>query len=236
MRCYSGLTISAAELCVHLPDAEMAAPIARGELLADITGRCNVVIIIDGKFNQSLAVSPSEILDALRAGIRVYGSSSMGAMRACELEPYGMIGHGAIFELIKLQPAFHDDLLGQVFPAGRPEHAQHAFIDLYFNCETLRRQGKLSAEDCRTVTKLYAGLHYSERNPFALLQICSSVFAKRKGVLQQIERAANRMGSQKKRDALGLLARVKRDLAAIERGNERLQVLVKRPRSARVSG
>ncbi len=43
------------------------------------------------------------------------------------------------------------------------------------------------------------------------------------------------MGSQKKRDALGLLARVKRDLAAIERGNERLQVLVKRPRSARVS-
>ena len=39
-----------------------------------------------------------EILLALEDGIAVLGASSMGALRAAELEPYGMTGVGAIFE------------------------------------------------------------------------------------------------------------------------------------------
>ncbi|UUZ56476.1 TfuA domain-containing protein [Massilia sp. H-1] len=38
-----------------------------------------------------------EILHALALGIRVYGGSSMGALRAAELHPFGMRGVGRIF-------------------------------------------------------------------------------------------------------------------------------------------
>jgi TfuA protein len=223
IRCYSGLTINATDLRAHLPGAEMAAPLARGDLLKAIKDECNVVIIIDGKFHHSLSVSPSEIMDGLRAGIRIYGSSSMGAMRACELEPYGMMGYGEIFNLIKAQRAFRDDLLGQVFMPDAPDRAHLAFIDVYFNCETLRKQGKLRADDVRRVTKLYSSLHYSERSPYMLRDLCKNAFESRPRVLRLIERAATRMGSQKKRDALGLLSKVKRDLVQIERVNKRLQ-------------
>jgi hypothetical protein len=38
-----------------------------------------------------------EILLALSAGVACYGSSSMGALRAAELAPYGMVGVGEVF-------------------------------------------------------------------------------------------------------------------------------------------
>ena len=222
IKCYSGLTLNEAELHARLPGAELAAPIARGELLRDIRKQCNVVLIVDGKFHHSMSVSPSDILDALRAGIRVYGSSSMGALRACELESYGMIGHGKVFELVKSHRAFEDDFLGQVFAPDNPTGAHLAFIDVYFNCETLHRKGEMSTEAFRTVTRLYAGLHYSERTPAALLRLCRSAFKGDERLLALVERATRKMGSQKKRDAHGLLGLVKRELASIERLNRRV--------------
>ena len=44
------------------------------------------------------AVWHKEILLALQDGIAVYGASSMGAIRAAELAPFGMVGVGAIYE------------------------------------------------------------------------------------------------------------------------------------------
>src|SRR5262249_49752313 len=43
------------------------------------------------------AVWHKEILVALERGIEVWGAASMGALRAAELAPFGMIGVGAIY-------------------------------------------------------------------------------------------------------------------------------------------
>ena len=40
----------------------------------------------------------AKILDAMDEGIEVFGASSMGALRAAELNTFGMVGHGTIFE------------------------------------------------------------------------------------------------------------------------------------------
>lgn len=61
--------------------------------------------IIDGVFEQVPAVWDKEILYALSHGVRVYGASSMGALRAAELCTFGMEGVGRIFE------AFRDGVL-----------------------------------------------------------------------------------------------------------------------------
>jgi hypothetical protein len=53
---------------------------------------------VDGYFERVPAVWHKEVLWAISQGIRVYGSASMGALRAAELSAFGMIGIGKIFE------------------------------------------------------------------------------------------------------------------------------------------
>ena len=56
------------------------------------------IALVDGLFASTPATWHKEILLALDDGIAVFGASSMGALRAAELAPFGMIGVGAIFE------------------------------------------------------------------------------------------------------------------------------------------
>ena len=44
---------------------------------------------IDGVHRQRLPIFHKEILQALDAGVRVFGAASMGALRAVECEPWG---------------------------------------------------------------------------------------------------------------------------------------------------
>ncbi|MFG3287129.1 TfuA-like protein [Streptomyces sp. NPDC048111] len=55
------------------------------------------LLIIDGEFGQSQAVTLTEIRDVAEAGFRLYGASSMGALRAVECAPVGMVGIGRIW-------------------------------------------------------------------------------------------------------------------------------------------
>jgi hypothetical protein len=59
------------------------------------------VLIIDGLFLQSAPVRHKEILLLLERGVTVAGSSSMGALRAAELWPFGMRGIGEVFTLYR---------------------------------------------------------------------------------------------------------------------------------------
>lgn len=60
-------------------------------------GNCHQLILLDGYYKSVPAVWHKEIIYALNKGIIVVGSSSLGALRAVELEPYGMKGYGKIF-------------------------------------------------------------------------------------------------------------------------------------------
>jgi hypothetical protein len=81
-----------------LPVAEFRPPIRRGDLAAMLDRPPVAIGIVDGEFYQSLAVSPKEILPFLAKGVPVFGSSSMGALRAAELHRHGMAGVGTVFE------------------------------------------------------------------------------------------------------------------------------------------
>jgi hypothetical protein len=91
---YLGPSLPLAE-ATQLLDADYRPPVKRGDLPHQFDG---TIVIIDGEFGQSLSVSPNEVLRLLDAGTRVIGASSMGALRAAELYPYGMQGRGWIFE------------------------------------------------------------------------------------------------------------------------------------------
>ena len=99
-----GETVVTAYLFVGptLPQAEIGTlcdfvclpPAAQGDVLHLAKARPRAIGIIDGYFDGVPAVWHKEILWALTQGIHVFGSASMGALRAAELHRFGMRGVG----------------------------------------------------------------------------------------------------------------------------------------------
>ena len=78
-------------------DAEFLPPAAHGDVLRAAFRRPQAIGIVDGVFEHVPAVWHKEILFALSEGIHVYGAASMGALRAAELDRFGMRGIGEVY-------------------------------------------------------------------------------------------------------------------------------------------
>lgn len=88
----------------------LRAPVQRDDiyklLRENFRGR---IVIIDGIFQQVLAVGHKEILAAIEDGCQVYGLSSMGAIRAYEMRNHGMVGYGQVYQYFLEDEDFQDD-------------------------------------------------------------------------------------------------------------------------------
>src|SRR6185295_3890747 len=91
---FTGPTLSPREACQRL-EAVCLPPAAQGDVYRASLRRPFAIGIIDGYFERVPAVWHKEILWAMSEGIHVFGSASMGALRAAELALFGMIGVGA---------------------------------------------------------------------------------------------------------------------------------------------
>lgn len=76
------------------PGVTYRAPAARGDV-ADAARTSDAILLIDGVFHHDIAPSPREVADAC-ARVRMIGASSMGALRAAECAPFGMLAVGVI--------------------------------------------------------------------------------------------------------------------------------------------
>src|SRR3990170_5427699 len=97
---YTGNSISHRDASKIL-DADYRPPVKRDDIKWLIRSSPEIIGIIDGVFFDSAAVAHREIIEALKGGITVVGGGSMGALRASELESYGMIGVGKVFEMYR---------------------------------------------------------------------------------------------------------------------------------------
>jgi hypothetical protein len=215
---YSGLTLRQADVTRILPRAKLHPPAKQFDLLADIREGVHAVLIVDGVFHQTPAVSPTEIMDALRRGLLVYGCSSMGALRAAELYPYGMRGIGKIYEWIRREPAFRDDYPGQVFSTEgdtiRPLSFTH--VDFVFNLQELSRRGRLEDADRELLERLSRDTYYPDRT---LARVVHELRTVRPDLVPLATHALTAMGSQKRRDALKALQALKSHLHEVSEAN-----------------
>lgn len=79
-------------------DIEIRPPACQGDVMRAIADGASKIGLIDGQFEMAPPVWHKELLFALSKKITVLGAASMGALRAAECAPYGMIGVGTIFE------------------------------------------------------------------------------------------------------------------------------------------
>jgi len=127
----AGPTIGAGHIHAVLPHAEVVQPISFGDAFGYGLSPGDTLLIVDGLFFQHASVRHKELLTLLDDGIRVVGSSSMGALRAAELHPFGMEGYGWVFEGYRDGVLEADDEVGMVH--GDPEDGYPVFVDALVN-------------------------------------------------------------------------------------------------------
>ncbi len=93
-----------------LPGAFFLPPAGQADILSALTThQPDVVGLIDGVFGQAPSVWHKEILFALHRGVRVVGAASLGALRAAELDSFGMEGVGEIYRRFRSGELTDDD-------------------------------------------------------------------------------------------------------------------------------
>lgn len=105
---FAGPTLTRAEIR-DLADVDCRPPAAQGDVYKATLEKPKCIGIIDGYFNGVPSIWHKEILWAMNQGIAVFGSASMGALRAAELYDFGMIGVGSVFEDFKSGVLEDDD-------------------------------------------------------------------------------------------------------------------------------
>ena len=225
IRVYVGPSLERRHIRKYLPGAQIHGPIKRLDLLRAARERVGIAVIVDGLFDQSLAVTAGEISDALCIGMAIFGSSSMGAMRAAEAHTLGMVGYGAIFEHIMEAEYFKDDRLGQLLfncETGTWKAMAHTYMDVFFNLKLLRRQGRISESELGLILNQLDKIGYTDRSYEALRDALIRRGAAHHRCLHAAELAFKKMGSQKTRDAIGLLKLVGKYATEVSKRNKKI--------------
>ena len=129
--------------------AEYRPPAKRGDLLRAAQDGAEIIGLIDGVFHQESAVAHREILAAVKKGVKVVGSSSMGALRAAEMDTLGMTGIGEVYRMYKSGELVSDDEVALVFDPETGLSLSEPLVNIRFTLREAEQQGIIySAGSC----------------------------------------------------------------------------------------
>ncbi len=211
---FLGPSLSLAEAKTVLPQARWMPPVRCGDVLRISRLKPDIIVIIDGYFENTPAVWHKEILFALSQGIMVFGASSMGALRACELAPFGMRSYGQIAtDFIEGQMQDDDEV---ALLHSQQDDVVHPNSSAMVNIRaTLKYANDHHIIDDVTYTLLidtFKTLHYRERHLLNTVNLLShnTVYKNR---LEKLIAWLKTHGEidVKKQDALGLLTHIAKE-------------------------
>jgi hypothetical protein len=160
---FLGPSLSLAEARLIL-DAQFRPPIERGDidelLRADVPA---AIGIVDGRFLQSFSISPKEVLRGMDAGIRMFGSSSMGALRAAELMRYGMVGVGQVFGKFASGELDADDEVAMVFDQVDYAPLSDPLVNMRIALSAARDRSLISEETKDRFIETARSMYFPER-------------------------------------------------------------------------
>jgi hypothetical protein len=195
------------ESAKELLDAEYRPPAARGDIFKAVREGARIIGLIDGVFFQDCAVAHREILFALEAGVKVLGASSMGALRASELDLYGMVGIGRIYEQYKSGALVSDDEVALLFDPETLEPLSEPLVNIRYNLELAEERGILNKEVKEEILRVAQSLYYPERD---YEWIISTAEAKLKVDLGQLKQfLSEERRDLKREDAIAALKLIK---------------------------
>ena len=150
-------------------DADYRPPAKKGDLiglLSDSKDADSMIVgLIDGLFLQDYPPTPIEVYQLVRKrNTLVLGAASIGALRAVELEKFGMVGIGKIFELFKLRKFTADDEVAVTFNEETQHLQSEAMIDIRYNLLIAFKKGVIDENARRITAKVAKSMYFPDRN------------------------------------------------------------------------
>lgn len=143
--------------------AEYRPPAKRGDLLRAAEDGAEIICLIDGVFHQESAVAHREILAAIKKGVTVVGASSMGALRAAEMDTLGMVGIGEIYRMYRCGELVSDDEVALVFDPESGFSLSEPLINTRFTIREAEQQGIITLQDATTLLAAAQSVFYPQR-------------------------------------------------------------------------
>jgi hypothetical protein len=162
---FAGPTLPPAVRPVSGPAIEWRPPVRQGDVYRAALSGPSVIGIVDGYFEVVPTVWHKEILWAMTQGIHVFGAASTGALRAAELDAFGMRGIGRIYEAFRDGVLEDDDevaLLHGPEEVGYPALTE-AMINIRATISEAERGDILAPELAAQLTGVAKSLFYKER-------------------------------------------------------------------------
>lgn len=145
-------------------EADYRPPARRGDIYRAAQEGAQIIVLIDGVFFQDCSVAHKEFIYALDAGARVLGASSMGALRASELDVYGMEGIGLIYQAYRSGQLESDDEVALTFDPFTWEPRSEPLVNIRFNLDLAWQKELISTAGKDRLFRSAQSLYFPDRS------------------------------------------------------------------------
>jgi hypothetical protein len=198
------------------PALEWHPPVRQGDVYQAALTRPAIIGITDGYFEVTPTVWHKEILWAMAQGIHVYGSGSIGALRAAELYSFGMTGIGRVFA------AYRDGILSdddEVAVLHGPEELDYpavteAMVNIRATLDKAVAEGVVDCGLVARLTEIGKTLFYKERSWEGILTLATGRGLPPMPLDQLAVWLQRGKVDQKRIDTLEMIAAIREHLAA----------------------
>lgn len=163
---FLGPSLRVSEAKQLFPKASIWGPARQGDVLKALREKPRAIVLIDGVFESQPSVWHQELRVALSEGVYLFGASSMGALRAAELAPYGMIGIGEVFRAYS-EGRLTDDA-DVALLHGDAEHEYRPLtiplVNVVATADRAVEEQVLSLNEARALLKVAREVHYHDRH------------------------------------------------------------------------
>lgn len=135
----------------------------------------STIVIVDGYFHNYLAVGHKEIREAIKLGWKIWGLSSMGAIRAAEMVSLGMKGYGAVYKHFVTDPDFKDDEVTLLHSPEKPFiPISEPLIHIRYALDYLVMSKQITIKEQKKIVRLLSSMWYGDRTLYLLRELLKS--------------------------------------------------------------
>jgi hypothetical protein len=167
---FLGPSLAVAEAKAEL-DAVYLPPVTAGDIFRLQDKRPLAIGIVDGYFEHVPAVWHKEIMWIMAQGVHVFGSAGLGALRAAELDSFGMRGVGRVYQAVRDGTVDRDDEVAVAHEEGPDGYRalSEAMVSIRATLEAAQRAQIISGGTRDALATAGAALFYRDRTWPALL-------------------------------------------------------------------
>jgi hypothetical protein len=196
-------------------------PAAQGDIFRASLSKPSAIGLIDGYFDSVPSIWHKEILWSISKGIAVFGSASMGALRAAELDSFGMVGIGRIYRWYSEGTLEDDDEVALLHGPAETRYLplSEPMVNIRATCDAAVLAGVLKQSTADAIVTSAKNIHYRDRTWDHVLASVQEKNLVTSDLAQFANWKIEGYVDQKRRDAAELLSTILKPLPETRTGS-----------------